>query len=292
MEINDALSNFQQYLLIENGLSKNTWISYSTDLIAFFDFNKVKQTENLTKEHYLNYISKILSSNLSTRSSLRKASSIKTFYLFLKRSNLYDYEIPEIELPKIPRRLPTCLSTEEIEKLFSIPDEKTDIGIRNKAMLEIMYSSGLRVSELLDLTLDKISFEKGIIKVFGKGSKERKVPVGEVALESLNKYINTVRNKIPKKESNYVFLNKKGNKISRVYFFKMIREYALLAGITKTISPHTLRHCYATHLLEGGAKLRAVQEMLGHENIATTQIYTHLTTENIKDSYDLYINKK
>ena len=139
MEINDALSNFQQYILIENGLSKNTWISYQTDLKGFFLFNKVKETENLTNEHYLNYVSKILASNLSIRSSLRKASAIKNFYLFLKRSNLYKDEIPEVELPKIPQRLPTCLTIEELEKLFSIPDVNTDIGLRNKAMLEVMY---------------------------------------------------------------------------------------------------------------------------------------------------------
>jgi len=292
MEINDALSNFQQYILVENGLSKNTWESYFSDLNEFFTYNKVNDTNSLTSEHIFNYVSHILSSDLSVRSCLRKSSALKTFYLFLKKSKLYSGEIPEIDLPRIPRRLPVCLTLEEIEKLFSMPDLNSDNGIRNKAMLEVMYSSGLRVSELLNLTLDKISFEKGIIKVFGKGAKERRVPIGDVALEYLNKYLTKVRNKLPKKEGNVVFLNKRGNKISRVYFFKMIREYALDAGITKTISPHTLRHCYATHLLEGGAQLRAVQEMLGHENIATTQIYTHITTENIKNAYDKFMDDK
>ena len=196
-------------------------------------------------------------------------------------------DVPEIESPKKPSRLPTCLSIEEVEALLDAPDLKTDTGIRDKAMLELMYASGLRVSELINLEKKNLNLVKGIVTIFGKGAKQRKVPVGEFAMEFVVKYINEVRGKYSKGGSKYLFLNRSGQPLSRVFFFKQVRKYAEMAGIDKTISPHTLRHSFATHLLEGGAQLRAVQEMLGHTNIATTQIYTHVSTKRILSAYDL-----
>ena len=207
-------------------------------------------------------------------------------------SGHYKDNIPEITLPKKPERLPVCLTKEEIELLLSAPDVNSPYGLRDKAMLEVMYSSGLRVSELLSLTLDKISFQQNIIKVFGKGSKERKVPVSEYSLKFVEEYISKVRSKNIGKDSKTLFLNKEGNPLSRIYFYKQIEKYAEMVGIKKKISPHTLRHSFATHLLDGGAQLRAVQEMLGHENIATTQIYTHVSAQKLKNTYDLFMNKK
>ena len=189
-------------------------------------------------------------------------------------------------------RLPTYLTIEEVEALLEAPDLTKKGELRDKAMLEVMYASGLRVSELINLEKHQLNMKRGVIKVMGKGSKERKVPIGEFALEYVVKYIEEARNFNPGKDSKYLFLNREGKPISRVYFFKQVRKYAERAGINKVISPHTLRHSFATHLVEQGAELRAVQEMLGHSNIATTQIYTHLSKSRIRSAYDLYMNKK
>ena len=295
MDVRDALDLFQQYILAEKGLSKQTYQSYLSDIEIFFQYFKDKKdTNDLLGEDIIEYL-RYDSSNgkIKTVSTyLRKMSSIKSFYLFLKREGIINVEIPSMYTPKKPERLPNCLSIEEVEALLDTPDISKPEGLRDKAMLELMYSSGLRVSELLSLERRKINLERGIVSIFGKGAKERKVPIGDFALEYVNKYINEARRKNPGKDSKYLFLNRYGKPLSRQYFFKQIKKYALLAGIETDISPHTLRHCFATHLLENGAQLRAVQEMLGHTNIATTQIYTHISTKRILSAYDLYMNKK
>lgn len=284
---------YRQFLLVEKGLSKNTWSSYLNDLKAFFThFKNVKTTDDLTDEHLSQYISFCLNEDYSASSVLRISSSIKSYLLFLKNSGYFKFELPEISLPKKPDRLPVCLTRDEIELLLSAPDIENPYGLRDRAMLEVMYSSGLRVSELLSLTIDKISFQQKIIDVFGKGSKERKVPISEYSLDFVEQYISKVRSKNPGKNSKILFLNKNGNQISRIYFYKQIEKYAEYVGIRKKISPHTLRHSFATHLLDGGAQLRAVQEMLGHENIQTTQIYTHVSKAKLINTYDLFMNKK
>ena len=188
--------------------------------------------------------------------------------------------------------MPNCLSLEEVESLFEAIDMKNKEGIRDRAMLETMYAAGLRVSELLSLERERLNIKTGVVSIIGKGSKERKVPIGDFALEYVIQYINGPRNKNKGKKSKYLFLSKYGKPLSRQYFFKQIKKYAEIAGIGINISPHTLRHCFATHLLENGADLRAVQSMLGHANIATTQIYTHISTKRIVSAYDLYMNKK
>ncbi len=293
MEINDATNLFAQYLLVEKGLSKKTVDAYLTDLKLFFKYFKDKKdTEDLNPYDINSFMLYGASLGRKPSTTLRRAASIKHFYLFLKKDGYYNDEIPEIEGPKKEKILPTYLSVEEVEKLLDAPNMKSPSGIRDKAMLELMYASGLRVSELLELEKANINLKKGIVIVFGKGAKERKVPMGDFALEYVVKYINQVRGKFHGADSKYLFLNKKGKPLSRVYFFKQIRKYASEVGIEKEISPHTLRHCFATHLLEGGAQLRTVQEMLGHANIATTQIYTHVSKDRIISAYDLFINKK
>ena len=256
MEIIDAIDLYRQYLLVEKGLSTNTVASYAS-------------------------------------TALRRLSSIRGFYAFLSKEGYYHGEMPDIDPPKMEQRLPNCLSVEEVDLLLDAPNMESPSGIRDKAMLELMYASGLRVSELVSLEKKNVNLQKGIVTIFGKGAKERKVPMGDFALEYVVKYINEVRDQFHGSKSKYLFLNRSGKPISRIYFFKQVKKYAEQVGIDPTtISPHTLRHCFATHMLEGGAQLRMVQEMLGHTNIATTQIYTHISTKRIMSAYDLFINKK
>lgn len=293
MNIIDAQENFVQYLYAEKGLTAQTVKSYLEDLKQFFIFLKDKKdTCELKGVDLINFLEFEMENDMSVSTSLRRLSSTKSFYLFLKRENLLNDEIPEIITPKKPEHLPTCLTLEEVEDLLNAPDLKKKDGIRDKAMLELMYSSGLRVSELLQLEKSKIDLKHNIVSIVGKGEKQRKIPVGEYAASFIFDYIEKVRNLNPGKENKYLFLSKYGKPLSRQYFFKIIKKYALEVGITKNISPHTLRHCFATHMLENGAQLRAVQEMLGHSNIATTQIYTHVSSKRILSAYDLYMNKK
>lgn len=293
MKISDAIDLYKQYIVIEKGLSHNTWESYLYDLKAFFGhFESITDTNELSEENLSSFIYFRLSGTFSQTSVLRTSSSLKSFYVFLRDNGIYKGNIPEINLPKKPKRLPSCLSKNEIDLLFQAPDLKTDSGLRDRAMLEMMYSSGLRVSELLSLTLDKVSFQQKIVSVFGKGSKERKVPISDYSLNFVKEYVTKVRVKNKGKDSKILFLNRDGEALSRVYFYKQIEKYANFVGIKKKISPHTLRHSFATHLLDGGAQLRAVQEMLGHENISTTQIYTHVSAQKIINTYDLFMNKK
>ena len=297
MLLEDAIERYQQYILVEKGLSKQTFDSYMMDLKKFFLYFKEggapkETTEDLKRSDLEEYRRYLGATQKRPATTLRKISSTKSFYLFLKREGIVDFQIPDIEPPKKPQTLPHCLSVEDVEALLETPDISKPEGLRDKAMFELMYSSGLRVSELLSLERSKVNLERGIVTVFGKGAKERKVPMGDFALEFVVRYINEARSKNPGKNTKYLFLNRYGKPLSRQYYFKQIKKYALLAGVDPDISPHTLRHCFATHLLENGAQLRAVQEMLGHSNIATTQIYTHISTKRILSAYDLYMKKK
>ena len=287
MEIADAVDRYHQYILVEKGLSLQTWASYLEDLQAFFNyFSKKETTDDLSETDLYEFLKYELSVGHSVSTALRRLSSTRGFYLFLKKDGLYTGNIPDIETPKKPKHLPNCLSEEEVEALLNAPDLSTPGGLRDKAMLETMYSSGLRVSELLNLEKGQVNLNKGVITVFGKGAKERKVPIADYAVEYIRQYITEVRNKNENKGSKYLFLSKKGEPLSRVYFFKQVKKYSELAGITTNVSPHTLRHSFATHLLNHGAQLRIVQGMLGHTNIATTQIYTHVSSEKLKSDYD------
>ena len=287
MEIIDAVDRYHQYVLVEKGLSSQTWSSYLEDLQAFFNyFDDKKTTDDLLETDLYEFLKYELSIGHSVSTALRRLSSTKNFYLFLKKDGYFNGNIPDIETPKKPKHLPNCLSEDEVEALLNAPDITSPSGLRDKAMLETMYSSGLRVSELLSLEKGQVNLAKGVITVFGKGAKERKVPVSDYAIEFIKQYIKEVRNKSDNKASKYLFLSKKGEPISRVYFFKQVKKYSELAGITTNVSPHTLRHSFATHLLNHGAQLRIVQGMLGHTNIATTQIYTHVSSEKLKSDYD------
>lgn len=292
MRISDALDLYRQYIIAEKGLSLQTANGYLDDLKRFFDFNKKQYVEELDEddlELFLNYQGEM---KRSSRTGLRRMSSIRSFYLFLKKDGYYQGNVPETIPTKKPEKLPVCLSLEEVEALLEAPNMNKASGIRDRAMIEVMYASGLRVSELLSLEVSRLNMDKGIISIMGKGAKERKVPIGEYAIEYVRKYIEEVRNHNKGKGSKYLFLNHEGKPISRQYFFVQIRKYAADVGIEKTISPHTLRHSFATHLYENGAELRMIQELLGHTNITTTQIYTHVSTRRIMSAYDLYMNKK
>ncbi len=287
MDIIDAVDRYHQYILAEKGLSTQTWESYLEDIQAFFNyFDDKKTTDDLLETDLYEFLKYELSIGHSVSTALRRLSSTRGFYLFLKKDGFFQGNIPDIETPKKPKHLPNCLSEEEVEALLDAPDLTSPSGLRDKAMLETMYSSGLRVSELLKLGKGQVNLTKGIITVFGKGAKERKVPIADYAIEYIKQYIKEVRNKGKNKESDYLFLSKQGKPLSRVYFFKQVKKYSELAGITTNVSPHTLRHSFATHLLNHGAQLRIVQGMLGHTNIATTQIYTHVSSEKLKSDYD------
>ena len=287
MEIIDAVDRYKQYVLVEKGLSTQTWASYLEDIQAFFNhFSDKKTTDDLAESDLYEFLKYELSIGHSVSTALRRLSCMRSFFLFLKRDGYYNGVIPDIETPKKPKYLPNCLTEEEVEALLNAPDLSTPSGLRDKAMLETMYSSGLRVSELLALERGQVNLSKGIITVFGKGAKERRVPIADYAVEYIQEYIKEVRNKSEFKGSKYLFLSKKGEPLSRVYFFKQVKKYSLQAGIETNVSPHTLRHSFATHLLNHGAQLRIVQSMLGHTNIATTQIYTHVSSEKLKSDYD------
>ena len=287
MEIIDAVDHYQQFILAEKGLSLQTWSSYLEDIQAFFNYFKDKKTtDDLKGTDLYDFLRNELAVGHSVSTALRRLSCMRNFFLFLKREGFYTGDIPDIETPKKPKYLPNCLSEEEVEALLNAPDITTPSGLRDKAMLETMYSSGLRVSELLNLEKKQVNLTKGVITVFGKGAKERKVPIAEYAIDFIDQYIKEVRSKNENKGSKYLFLSKKGKPLSRVYFFKQVKKYSLEAGITTNVSPHTLRHSFATHLLNHGAQLRIVQSMLGHTNIATTQIYTHVSSDKLKSDYD------
>jgi len=292
MDLNEAAELYFQYLRVEKGVSNDTIQNYMYDLKQFFTFLNKKTTEDLKKSDIQEFIRIQTQNMLSVPTILRRISSTKNFYLFLERERIINFEISDLDKPKGSKKLPVCISIEEVEALLNAPDLDKNEGQRDRAMLEVMYSSGLRISELLNLTMRQINFQRGMLRIVGKGNKERIVPIGDYALEYLNKYITEGRRKNINKNSDYVFLNRYGEPLSRVYFFKQVKKYAKEAGIKEEISPHTLRHCFATHMLENGAELRAVQEMLGHANIATTQIYTNISSKRILSAYDLYSKRK
>ena len=292
MTLNEASNLYFEFLRVEKGVSNETILNYSYDLKQFFDVLNKKTTANLKSEDIQEFVRIQTQNMMSVPTILRRISCIKNFYLFLEKERLISFQIEELDKPKGAKKLPVCISIEEVEALLNQPNLEKAEGQRDRAMLEIMYSSGLRISELLNLKLKQINFERGIVKIVGKGNKERIVPIGDYALEYLNKYLNNRRMKNPGKNSDFLFLNRYGEQVSRVYFFKQVKKYAQQAGIKTEISPHTLRHCFATHMLENGAELRAVQEMLGHANIATTQIYTNISSKRILSAYDLYSKRK
>lgn len=286
--MNDVyVSDFLAYLEIELNYSDNTILSYANDLDKFIKYFKNENILKLDSKKLDKYISTL--NDLSPATVSHNISSLKTFYsYFLKLGYISSSPTDGIRPPKLGHHLPTYLTIDEVNSLLDINIEDA-YSARNKAILELMYATGLRISEVISLEFKNIDFEDCIVRVVGKGNKERIVPINDVALKYLSIYLNQYRISLIKKEiNNYLFLNNHGKMLTRQGVFKIIKSYALEKGIKKDISPHTLRHTFATHLLENGADLRIIQELLGHSDISTTQIYTHLTNEALHNEYKKY----
>lgn len=284
---NIYISDFLSYLEVEANYSKNTINSYENDLNKFEEYYKSKDLLKITSKDIEKYIQTL--SDLAPTTVSHNISSLKTFYsYFLKQGRISNNPTDGIKSPKLGIHLPTYLTIDEVNKLLDI--EVTDaFSSRNKAILELMYATGLRISEVISLEFKNIDYDECIIRVMGKGSKERIVPINDYAIKYLKEYIDNYRPELVKNEiNNYIFLNNHGRMLTRQGIFKMIKNYAALKNIKKTIGPHTLRHTFATHLLENGADLRVIQELLGHSDISTTQIYTHLTKEALHNEYKKY----
>lgn len=282
----NKIDDFVNYLLLEKKYSNNTINSYRNDLIEVFNYFKnkrsLKQLDNNDIKEYIRNLSK----QKSARTVSRSISTLKSFYKFLLIEKYININpMSNITAPKISKALPKVLSEEEVEKLLDI--ELTDhYSYRNKAMLELMYSSGLRVSELITLNVSDIDLDNDLVRIFGKGSKERIIPIGSYAAKYLKEYLLYHRNSLLKnKTSNYLFLSSRGDKMTRQAFFKILQKLAIKQNIKTNFSPHTLRHSFATHLLKHGADLRSIQELLGHSDISSTQIYTHITNEKLKENF-------
>ena len=284
-----SIKGFKSYLQIERSLSDNSVQAYIRDVKKFANYAiAIKLSElKVTRADISNFLAQINQKNISSRSQARIISGIKAFYKYLIMEDYLKINPTElIESPKIGLKLPDTLSLIEIDKLIAAVDLSNKQGERNRAILETLYSCGLRVSELVHLQLSNIHFKEGYLKVTGKGDKERLAPIGGRAIKYLTIYINEVRNhqNIKKGNEDFVFLNNRGTKLTRVMIFLIIQKLTEKIGLKKKISPHTFRHSFATHLIEGGADLRAVQEMLGHESITTTEIYTHLDNEYLRSN--------
>ena len=286
-KLSDLITEFLRYLLIDKGYSENTIESYKRDLNKFLEYNKNTSIDNISNEDLKKYIKYLNDNGLNEKSIARNISSLKSFYKFLVISKYISSNTSDsLYLPKIKKSLPSTLTEEEVMSLLDI-DLTDNFSYRNKAMLELLYATGLRVSELINLKLQDIDFSQDIIRTFGKGSKERIIPIGDYAKEYLEKYIYEYRSSMLKKDNNeYIFLNNHGKQMTRQGFFKIIKKIAKEKGINKELSPHTLRHSFASHLLKYGADLRTIQELLGHSDISTTQIYTHITNEELKQNYN------
>ncbi len=291
MKWEDSKKGYENYLKLEKSLSQNSIAAYINDINKLGDFLDQKYKgvapEKVKLDHLKAFVEWLNDKGVSPRTQARTISGIKSFYKYLLiEGKIGNDPTALLESPKIGRKLPDILSMEEIDSLINAIDLNKPEGQRNKAMLETLYSCGLRVSELVNLKITNLFFEQGYIKVEGKGEKERLVPASPSAIEEINKYLNTYRKKlrINQDSENILFLNRRGRKLSRVMIFTIIKNLAEKVGMDKKISPHTFRHSFATHLINGGADLRAVQEMLGHESILTTEIYTHLDSEYLRDT--------
>lgn len=295
MDINEAIKKYFYYLQFEKGLSEITLIDYKDDFKSFFKyFPYIDKTSFLSEDILIEYTFKMSLDNLKTSSIDRRISTLRNFFLFLEKEEIEKNLIKDdIERINKEKRLPVYLTQEEVKILLNTPDiSSPDIssikGIIEKVVLNLLYFCGLRVSELVNLKLKDINVEEKIIKVIGKGSVERIIPIREEALEFINLYIKEYRNKHNFLNSKYLLINTHGNPLSRQSIYAIVKSVSIKAKINKNIHPHTLRHSFATHLLENGAEIRAVQEMLGHSKISTTQIYTHLSEKKLKQAYDLF----
>jgi len=287
MKLEKLVEEFLSYLSLERGLSANTLMAYRRDLDKFSQFLAAKKTINVlepSRDNFLTFIYKLKDEKLKSNSIARNIVAIKVFYRYLVSQRYMPKDPTELlESPRLGKFLPEALSVDEVERFLKVIRADNVKHIRDRACFELMYATGLRVSEVINLKLSDSDFKLGILRCMGKGQKERIVPMGRLAQQALTTYMQQARAKLLKeKDSKYIFLSKNGTKLTRQMIWKLVRHYAVLAHIKKHISPHTLRHSFATHLLEKGADLRIVQELLGHSNISTTQIYTHLNKDRLK----------
>ncbi|AUJ26348.1 MULTISPECIES: site-specific tyrosine recombinase XerD [Virgibacillus] len=292
--LHDSAKDFFQYLRIERGLSDNTLTSYQRDINQYIQYLKTivgrKNWEEVTRTDMTKFLYSLKDDNKSSATISRHISSLRAFHQFLVREQIVTHDASlHIETPKKERKLPDVLSVKEMDALLNIPGT-SPLQVRNKAMFELLYATGLRVTEMITLRVSDLHLTMGFVQCVGKGSKERIVPLGNTAIHAVENYLQQGRKKLIKRhpKTDTLFVNQHGKPLSRQGFWKVLKKRALEAGINKTITPHTLRHSFATHLLENGADLRLVQEMLGHVDISTTQIYTHVTKTRLKDVYTSY----
>jgi integrase/recombinase XerD len=293
MIMEQYLDQFLHYLVVERGLSKNTIEAYSHGLTRFFNYlseKKIQEIRNVVKCDVQSFLLALSNKHLNTKSIVRNLAALRTFFRFLIQEGiLHANPVEDLESPKVAKTLPEILTVKEIERILEQPDLKTPLGIRDRAMLEILYATGMRVSELTHLPTHQVNLEGGYVLLYGKGSKERIVPLGSEAMNWVALYLKAARGILSKgKESPFLFINRSGKGMSRQRVWKNLRDYARRAGLHKRITPHLLRHSFASHLLERGADLRSVQMMLGHVDISTTQIYTHVTGEKLKKVHKQY----
>lgn len=289
------IRGFKAFLQLEKSLSGNSVEAYMRDIQKLTQYLELigmqASPQEIALKHLQDFVKWVNEIGMSARTQARVISGIKAFYKYLIMENMISENPTELlESPKTGRKLPDTLSVEEIDRIINAIDRSKPEGERNKAMLETLYSSGLRVSELINLKISNLFFKEGFIRLIGKGDKERIVPIGRTAIKYINIYLNDVRVHVPVKKGSedILFLNRRGNKLSRNIIFMIIKDLVKKIGLNKKISPHTFRHSFATHLIEGGADLRAVQEMLGHESITTTEIYLHLNREYLRDTIMKY----
>ncbi|AXF57809.1 site-specific tyrosine recombinase XerD [Salicibibacter kimchii] len=289
------IDEFLHYGLVERGFSNNTLASYQRDLYAYtnhlINHEKIEHWNDVQRHHILDYLFSLRAESRSQASLARMTSAIRMFHQFLLREQIIDHDPADlIETPKSGRKLPVILSIAEVEGLLSVAAQKNDAyALRDTAMFELMYGTGLRVSELCSLTLDDTHLEMGFVRCIGKGNKERIIPLGSKAIHALKAYQSKARPSFVKKQSHDIlFVNRLGKQLSRQGFWKVLKRHVENAGIKKAVTPHTLRHSFATHLVENGADLRVVQELLGHADITTTQIYTHISRHHLKHIYQTY----
>lgn len=292
-KLHDYIDQYLNFLLIEKGLAKNTLSAYSSDLAAYAEFLKSNQLDSVSDDDMpvvLKYLIDLRNNGLGKRSRARHLVTLRGFYKYLvQEKHLKQNPVNVVDLPKIGFRLPDVLTVREVTALLDAPDTTHPRGKRDAAMLELLYAAGLRVSELVNVGLQDVNTEVSFIRVFGKGAKERLIPIGSMAAEKLEDYVRTARPLLLKDDiSRFLFVARRGRPMTRQGFWKMLKKYARLAGVEKSVSPHSLRHSFASHLLEGGADLRSVQMMLGHTDISTTQIYTHVAYGHLKEIHSKF----
>lgn len=285
------IEDYLDYLGVERGLAANTLESYGRDLrqfVLYIRSERVTALETLDRNQILLYLDALKKQGKSTATVSRSLASIRSFFRFLNREGELELDpAAQLDTPKVEKRLPNVLSLQEVEALLYCPDTSTPSGLRDRAMFEVLYATGIRVTELVSLNLADANLEAGFIKCLGKGNKERIVPLGSVAIKALQAYMSSGRPRLVRtKDMRSLFVNHHGRQLTRQGFWKLLKKYARDAGVDINITPHTLRHSFATHLLENGADLRSVQEMLGHADISTTQIYTHVTKSRLREIYD------